>query len=98
MSASERAPLSIYYLHPLMAGPMTAWNAWIEHAAGLGFRQLLIAPPFETSACGDVFVTRDFDRLNPVLAADGDATTRLAQISKACRAHHLELWLDLSLD
>ncbi len=98
MSASMRAPLCIYYLHPLLAGPMTAWNPWIEHAASLGFRQLLIAPPFEASACGDVFVTRDFDRLNPALAADGDATTRLGQIAKACRAQHMELWLDLPLD
>jgi starch synthase (maltosyl-transferring) len=98
MSASPCAPFRIYYLHPLLAGPLTAWNAWIEHAAALGFRQLLVAPPFEPSACGDVFVTRDFDRLHPALGADGDATTRLAQIAKACRAHDLELWLDLPLD
>src|ERR1700754_630923 len=98
MSASLRAPFRIYYLHPLLAGPMTAWNAWIEHAASLGFRQLLVAPPFETSPCADVFVTRDFDRLNTAIAADGDATTRLAQIAKACRAHDLEFWLDLPLD
>lgn len=98
MSASMRAPFCIYYLHPLIAGPMTGWNAWIEHAAGLGFRQLLIAPPFETSPAGDVFVTRDFDRLNPALAADGDASTRIEQLAKACRARNLELWLDLPLD
>ncbi|NID14197.1 maltotransferase domain-containing protein [Luteibacter yeojuensis] len=97
MQASQSAPFRIYYLHPLLAGPLTAWNAWIEHAAGLGFRQLLVAPPFETSPCGDVFVTRDFDRMNPALG-DGDATTRLAQIAKACRAHDIELWLDLALD
>jgi starch synthase (maltosyl-transferring) len=97
MQASQSAPFRIYYLHPLLAGPLTAWNAWIEHAAGLGFRQLLVAPPFETSPCADVFVTRDFDRMNPALG-DGDATTRLAQIAKACRAHDLELWLDLPLD
>ena len=98
MSASMRAPFCIYYLHPLLAGPLTGWNAWIDHAAELGFRQLLIAPPFETSPAGDVFVTRDFDRLNPALAADGDAATRLDQIAKACRARNLELWLDLPLE
>lgn len=97
MQASHSAPFRIYYLHPLLAGPLTAWNAWIEHAAGLGFRQLLVAPPFAASPCGDVFVTRDFDRINPALG-DGDATTRLAQLAKACRAHNLELWLDLPLD
>ncbi|HEY4090630.1 MAG TPA: maltotransferase domain-containing protein [Luteibacter sp.] len=98
MSASMRAPFCIYYLHPLLAGPMTGWNAWIDHAAELGFRQLLIAPPFETSPAGDVFVTRDFDRMNPALRADGDATTRLEQLAKASRARNLELWLDLPLD
>jgi starch synthase (maltosyl-transferring) len=98
MSVSMRAPFRIYYLHPLLAGPMTAWNAWIEHVASLGFRQLLIAPPFDASSSGDVFVTRDFNRLNPAIASDGDATERLAQIAKACRAHQLELWLDLPLD
>ncbi|UPG91851.1 DUF3416 domain-containing protein [Luteibacter aegosomaticola] len=93
-----RAPFCIYYLHPLLAGPMTGWNAWIDHAASLGFRQLLIAPPFETSPAGDVFVTRDFDRMNPALGVDGDATTRLEQLAKACRARNLELWIDLPLD
>jgi starch synthase (maltosyl-transferring) len=39
MQASHSAPFRIYYLHPLLAGPLTAWTAWIEHAAGLGFRQ-----------------------------------------------------------
>ncbi|MGE7137140.1 maltotransferase domain-containing protein [Luteibacter sp. NPDC031894] len=97
MQASQSAPFRIYYLHPLLAGPLTAWNAWIEHAADLGFRQLLVAPPFETSPCGDVFVTRDFDRMHPAIG-DGDATTRLGQIAKACRAHDLALWLDLPLD
>ena len=98
MPASPSAPFRIYYLHPLLAGPLTAWTAWIEHAASLGFRQLLVAPPFDTSPCGDVFVTRDFDRMNSAIVGDGDATTRLAQIAKACRAHDLELWLDLPLD
>ncbi|HEY4291932.1 maltotransferase domain-containing protein [Luteibacter sp.] len=97
MQASQSAPFRIYYLHPLIAGPLTAWSAWIEHAAELGFRQLLVAPPFETSPCNDVFVTRDFDCMNPALG-DGEATIRLAQIAKACRAHDLEFWLDLPLD
>lgn len=97
MSATARGPFRIYYLHPQLAGAMQSWNAWIEHAAGLGFRQLLVAPPFDCSACGDVFVTRDFDRLHPAIG-DGDATTRLGQIAKACRAHELEFWLDLPLD
>ncbi|WP_036140779.1 maltotransferase domain-containing protein [Luteibacter sp. 9135] len=98
MPASTRAPFRIYYLHPLLAGPLTAWNAWIEHAASLGFRQLLIAPPFDASDTGDVFVTRDFDRLNTSVSDEGEATDRLAQIAKACRNHRMELWLDLSLD
>ncbi|KAF1006461.1 MAG: Alpha-1,4-glucan:maltose-1-phosphate maltosyltransferase 2 [Luteibacter sp.] len=97
MSASMRAPLRIYYLHPRLAGPLTAWNAWIDHAAGLGFAQLLVAPPFEASSCGNVFVTRDVERLDPAIA-DGDAETRLGQIAKACRAKKLEFWLDLPLD
>lgn len=97
MSASMRAPFRIYYLHPLLAGPLTAWNAWIDHAAGLGFAQLLVAPPFEASACGDIFVTRDVERLSPAIA-DGDAVTRLGQIAKACRAKKLECWVDLPLD
>ncbi|MDF3981762.1 DUF3416 domain-containing protein [Luteibacter sp. PPL201] len=98
MSASMRAPFCIYYLHPLQAGPMTGWSAWIDHAASLGFRQLLAAPPFAPSQAGDVFVTRDFDTLHPALQADGDATTRLAQIAKACRARQIGFWLDLALD
>lgn len=98
MSASMRAPFCIYYLHPLQAGPMTGWSAWIDHAASLGFRQLLVAPPFVPSQAGDVFVTRDFDHLHPALDADGDAVTRLAQIAKACRARDMAFWLDLPLD
>ncbi|WP_250876824.1 maltotransferase domain-containing protein [Luteibacter anthropi] len=97
MSVSTRAPFRIYYLHPRLAGPLTAWNAWIEHAASLGFAQLLVAPPFDASACGDIFVTRDVEHLDASIA-DGDAEARLGQIAKACRARKLELWLDLPLD
>ncbi|TCV97316.1 alpha-1,4-glucan:maltose-1-phosphate maltosyltransferase [Luteibacter rhizovicinus] len=99
MSAStERPPFRIYYLHPLLVGGLANWTAWLDHAAALGFRQLLIAPPFDASTSGDVFVTRDFDRLHPTLTVEGHAAQRLDQLAKACRARDMALWLDLPLD
>ncbi|MBB3226934.1 starch synthase (maltosyl-transferring) [Luteibacter sp. Sphag1AF] len=96
--SSARAPLRIYYLHPLLVGGLANWMGWLDHAAALGFRQLLVAPPFDASSTGDVFVTRDFDRLHPGLGVEGEAVQRIGELAKACRARDMELWLDLSVD
>lgn len=88
---------SIYYLHPLLAGPLDSWPRHIERCAGLGFDHLLVAPFFLPGRSGNIFTISDHDRCHPVLAWDGAADEAVAVVAKLCRDHGLTLLLDLVL-
>jgi starch synthase (maltosyl-transferring) len=90
------APPAIYYLHPLLAGPLSTWNRHLERCRVMGFSHLLLAPPFAPGRSGDVFLTADFTALHPVLATGGAA--KLSDITALCDSHGLSPWLDLVLD
>ena len=36
----------LYYLHPLLAGPIDAWARQLDRAAAMRFDTVAIAPPF----------------------------------------------------
>ncbi|MBN9510078.1 MAG: DUF3416 domain-containing protein [Alphaproteobacteria bacterium] len=94
--AAEGTPAPrIYYLHPLAAGALRAWDAHLARAARLGFSHLLIAPPF---AAEDLRAAEDFDRPHPALAAGDDSLAALHAIAEACAAHGLVPLLDVVLD
>ena len=65
----------IYHIHPHLAGGPGGWTRWIDHAAELGFRAVLLAPPFATGALRDAYRTARHDVLDaemggaPALAA-----------------------------
>ncbi len=88
----------IYYLSPLLAGPLGGWPAQLERIAKLGFDHVLMAPVFATGPSGDLFLPADYDRLNDQLVATGPARVALAQIAKACRSAGLRPLLDVVLD
>ena len=85
----------IYYLHPLLAGPIGQWEAHLERAVGLGFDAVLTAPPF---AAEDLFLPEDFHRLHPTLGWEGDAASGLGHLAGRCAAHGLRLLLDVVVD
>jgi hypothetical protein len=88
----------IYYLHPLLAGPLAAWPAHARRAALLGFDSVLVGPVFAPAPGGSIFVTDDPDQLHPALAADGDALAGLANIAGLIRSAGLVPLLDVVLD
>ncbi len=102
-AAAPAAPLatraaqrhSLYYLHPLVAGPLRAWPALLDRVAGLGFTHLVLAPPF---AAASVLLADDFDAMHPALAWAGDAAAGLRFIDEACRERSLDWLLDVALD
>ena len=89
--------MKVYYLHPLLAGPIAAWPNHFARVRAMGFSHVLIAPPFQPGRSGDLFLTADHDRLHPALG-DGDATTALYKVAAMARAHDLALLLDIVLD
>ena len=93
----RRAP-RIYYLSPLLAGPLAGWRAHFERIARLGFDHVLIAPPFATGASGDMFLPADYQRVNDSLEWQGDADAALATIAADCAAFGLTPLLDVVLD
>ncbi|CAJ0686709.1 Alpha-1,4-glucan:maltose-1-phosphate maltosyltransferase [Ralstonia mannitolilytica] len=88
---------AICYLHPLQLGRLDRWEGVLDRIASLGFDHVLMAPPFQTGAAGNVFVTRDHAQLHHALGG-GPADAALATLAQACRARGLTLLLDLVID
>ncbi|MBV9782955.1 MAG: alpha-1,4-glucan--maltose-1-phosphate maltosyltransferase [Acidisphaera sp.] len=109
---AQRSP-RVYYLHPLLAGPIGGWPAHLDRVARLGFDHLLIAPPF---LCGGaalqnqrdavswreapstIFLAADHDRLHPALAGPSEALAALSQVADEARGCGLVPLLDVVLD
>ncbi|MGI4816257.1 MAG: maltotransferase domain-containing protein [Janthinobacterium lividum] len=88
----------IYYLHPLLIGSLTGWDAHFARAERMGFDHVLLAPPFMPGALGDVFSTADHRRLHPCFANDSSAVEALARLAEAARARGLSLLVDAVID
>jgi starch synthase (maltosyl-transferring) len=88
----------LYLLHPLLIGPLPAWDAAFERAAALGFSGVLIPPPFATGGSGHLYQIGDPDAPHPALEATGDSTAALEALAAKARAHGLDLYCDLVLD
>ncbi len=88
----------IYFLHPLLVGPLPAWDAAFARIAGLGFDAALIAPTFVPGPSGNLFHLADPDAPHPILEAPGDAGAALAALAAKARAAGLALYLDIVLD
>jgi starch synthase (maltosyl-transferring) len=87
----------LYYLHPLLAGPVGAWPAQLDRIAAMRFDTVVVAPPFATGRDGDVFLAADHDRLDSRLGA-GSALTALARFAGEGRDRELRPMLDVVVD
>jgi starch synthase (maltosyl-transferring) len=91
------AGTALYYLHPLLAGPIVQWSGHLDRIAAMGFGAVMIAPPFRPGASGNLFLTADHDRLDPRLGT-GDAVAALARWAQAALSRGLRPMLDLVVD
>jgi starch synthase (maltosyl-transferring) len=89
-------PVNIYYLHPLVAGPLDRWREAFARIAAMGFSHVCVAPPFEPGASGDIFVHASFERLHPALAFNGSADQGLAVAAELASQAGLRLMLDIT--
>src|SRR5215472_827024 len=87
----------LYYLHPLLAGPIDAWPCQLDRAVAMQFNTVAIAPPFATGRAGDLFLTADHDRLDDRLGSAG-AQSALAGFAETCRSRELQPMLDVVID
>ncbi|MDB5373608.1 MAG: hypothetical protein JWP04_2250, partial [Belnapia sp.] len=101
VAATPAGPLvpRIYLMHPLLVGPLPAWDAAFDRVAALGFDSVLLAPPFAPAgSTGNLYQIGDPDAPHPVFEAPGDSADLLAALSGMARKHGLALYLDLVLD
>ena len=89
---------SIYYLHPLLAGPLAGWKEHLSRARALGFSHVCVGPVFAPAPSGDIFLTDDFERTNPAISEEHDADATIRHLAQLCRKTGLHLVLDLVLD
>jgi starch synthase (maltosyl-transferring) len=94
----SQLPPQIYYVHPLMLKGLDAWREVFAHARDLGFDTVLSAPLYERAAGGSVFVTRDFEKLDPALGLGEDAVPGISALVAAAKQYDIKLMLDLPLD
>jgi len=98
LDARSHAALSIYYLHPLLAGPLAGWKEHLSRARALGFSHVCVGPVFAPAPSGDIFLTDDFERTNPAISEEHDADATVRHLAQLCRETGLHLVLDLVLD
>jgi starch synthase (maltosyl-transferring) len=94
---APRAPMAIYYVHPLLAGPLGGWGPLLDRAAAMGFDHVMSAPVFAAGPDGDLFGHADARRLDPRLGV-GDALPAIRALAAACADRGLALLLDAPLD
>ena len=92
------AARKIYYLHPLLAGPLSGWEPHIERCRRMGFDHLATAPLFLPGGSGDVFLTADPEAVHPALGRDAPVDQVVAGLAETCSRHGLKLILDIVVD
>jgi starch synthase (maltosyl-transferring) len=96
--AARNPALKIYYVHPLLAGPLPGWEPHIERARRMGFDHLATAPLFAPGGSGDIFLAADHERVHPALGVDAPADEAVTGLSEMCGRHGLGLILDIVVD
>ncbi|MBP1842384.1 starch synthase (maltosyl-transferring) [Rhizobium petrolearium] len=94
----SQLPPQIYYVHPLMLKGLDAWREVFAHAKDLGFDTVLTAPLFARGRNASIFVTRNFDRLDPELELGTSVEDGFKALIEVARAQDLKLMLDLVID
>ncbi|WP_181700497.1 alpha-1,4-glucan--maltose-1-phosphate maltosyltransferase [Chthonobacter albigriseus] len=93
----QRLP-ALYYIHPLLAGPLSDWDPHLQQAAAMGFSAVATAPLFAPGETGNVLLAADDERLNPSLGENGSADEGIAGLVEKAARHGLALVLDLVAD
>ncbi len=88
----------IYYVHPLQLNGIASWRETFRHASSLGFNTVLTAPIFQRGKQTSVFVSSDFDRIDPTLGLGEDVAEVSGALAAAAAEHGLSLMLDLVID
>ncbi|MGV7243556.1 DUF3416 domain-containing protein, partial [Caballeronia sp. M23-90] len=88
----------IYFIDPLLVGPLSQWPAQFEHAAALGFDHVLIGAPFLPGKNGHRQAVADHHKLHPAFESDLPAAEGLRLLASQAEKHGLTLLVDINLD
>ncbi len=90
--------LKIYYLHPRLAGPFGEWRPHFRRARAMGLNHVCLTPLFSPARNGNIFLTDDHDRTDPVLELEGPPGDAAAAISDLAREFDLGVLVDVVVD
>ena len=88
----------IYYLPGFLAGQFSTWPRHFERIAGLGLKQVCLAPIGTPSRSGDIFLADDVDQSDRRLGGPQSTQRLLADVCRIAEAHGLEIFIDAVLD
>ena len=86
---------SIYYFHPLLAGPRRSWPVHLSRCKALGFSHVVSAPLFDPGDNGDLFLSSDHERANPAIEPGAAVDPIVGEFARACQENSLQLLLDI---
>lgn len=88
----------IYNLFPLLVGTVQDWKAQLPRIADMGFNWVFLNPVHYPGFSGSLYAVKDYYRLNPLFANDGDQDAQLRDFVRAAEAHGLSVMLDLVIN
>lgn len=89
----------IYNLFPLLAGPVPRWSEHLDRIAGMGFDWVFVNPFHYPGFSGSLYAVKDYYRLHPLLAGDGDQPgALLGAFTKAAAKRGVAVMMDLVIN
>lgn len=88
----------IYNLFPPLVGTVKEWEAQLPRIADMAFNWVFLNPVHYPGFSGSLYAVKDYYRLNPLFANDGEQDARLREFIGAAEAHGLSVMLDLVIN
>ncbi|MBW2109124.1 MAG: alpha-amylase [Deltaproteobacteria bacterium] len=91
----------IYNLFPLLAGPVTQWEAHLNRAADMGFNWIFVNPIQQTGSSGSLYAVKDYFAFNPALIdpeKDIPPVDQVKQMISTAKRLGLNLMVDLVIN
>lgn len=93
---SRAAPMIVYNLFPLLAGPFPSWKPHLQRAVAMGFNWLFVNPIQRAGRSGSLYSIADYFDFDPRLV-EPDGPPAVEQVRGMARAAQ-DLGMDLMID
>lgn len=97
----QPAPMIIYNIFPLLAGPFPGWDRHLSRAGKMGFTWIFVNPIQEPGVSGSIYAIHDYFKINPALCDSSRNKAPEEQVRDmvgTAEKHGLRLMIDLVIN